>query len=208
MRKWVVLPLMTLAWLSAIPAVRAQQEDRPQAAPAEACSQIPCRKAVRRLELRDRGKTHIFNTALLPFLTPDGRLYLYPGESITLTFEKTADGGPVRPLLLKAYEPGDPVDSGIAPESLTFSFEQLAGKPDMFLFNDNRTGMVLKYDVVMFMVEENGNLKRLPTSSCPLPPGNAQASLPGAEHWPDPILMLILDHFRVMPATARLSCDE
>ena len=178
----------------AAPEGAAQNESQTQAQVlADVCTKVVCRKTVRTLALRTNdGKVAQIDTQLFPYLDQQGRLSIYPGETITLGFEKNGDGPP---RLLKVTDPGGDVDLGpVTPSdfAVVFTLRQRDEKPDMWLTIANTVMATFKYDVDMFVPTPSG-LRPSHTSTCPLlSPQGTLKSFSGVEMWPQPIVMLVI----------------
>lgn len=191
--------------LAAMPAL-GQPPGKEAAAQAlkQVCAQVPCRKITTTLILRKAdGSTGNFDTRPYPYFDPDGGLFIYPGETITLGLAKNGSG---KPRLLKAVDVDGAhqfAQPAAGEATLEFTLKQIEGKPDMMLNVSNSTGAVIKYDTWMTTVDGRTSS----TSSCPVfPPGRGQASFGGIEHWPHPIVSLLIENVRALGASADRAC--
>ena len=183
-----------------------QQQQQAQAL-ADTCAKVACRKQSRSITLRASGSNVArFPTQLFPYLDTKGQLIIYPGETITLALPQDGKGAPA--LAKVADENGEveirPLAGGEA--SLSFSFKQMDGKPDMLLTVTNSVAATFKYDTVMLAATPNG-MRPSPTSTCPLlPPQGSAPSFSGLEHWPYPIALLLISNIRPLAAGDDKSC--
>jgi hypothetical protein len=183
---------------------------------AEACARSVCRTESREVRLRmpDGGGIG-FDTRLLPY-ADGGDVVLYPGDSVKFRFVVRG----AAPLTGPEFVELDPADAGVlgrhdpAAETeartrsrteavegtITFSFSQRDGEPDMTLNARSAFPITLKYDAVMFVPAQDG-MRPQDTSSCPIFSG-----ISGIEHWPHPIGMIVLTNFRIQPQN-RTVCE-
>ena len=210
MRKCMFWPVLGLSLVLADMSQAQQPASDPAKALAAMCAKVPCRKGGRSVLLRmpdNRGfqtKTQPF-----PYLDDRGTVILYPGESITIGFNKDGDALG-RPVLVKVTDPDGPVDfgtPGTAAATVSFTLKQDDGKPSMMLTADNGVSATLKYDLQMFVPAADG-VRSGHSSTCPLmAPQGSVASFGGFESWPHPILMLVISNIRMLPAGSGMACN-
>lgn len=203
---WLVLALSLIAAEFAW----AQPSDRAQVL-AAMCAKVPCRKGGRPLLLRmsdDRGfetKTQAF-----PYLDDKGTVIVYPGETITIGYDKNGDT-PSNPILLKVTDPDGPVDLGAsvkAAATLSFTLKQDDAKPGMMLTVANGVAATLKYDAVMLVPMATGKVEPVPTSTCPLmSPQGSSSTFSGFESWPHPLVMMVITNIHTLPKDAPMVCN-
>ena len=157
-----------------------------------ACQQVQCREA-RRMGLRiDDTTGYTFDVPHFPYAI-DNLILVFPEEEFSVAGD-VADGTLKN---LHAAQPGEPA-------LLDVSFSQMDGKPGMFLNIKNNSDYVIKYSAYMVLPEKDGAFY---TSSCPLRPNGFSVF----EHWPHPIIQLVLTDFEVYLAdsaqAADLSCE-
>jgi hypothetical protein len=186
------------------------QPQTPAQTLAAICAKVPCRKGGRPVLLRmpdNRGFET--KTQPYPFLDDHGTVILYPGETITIGFNKNGDSLGA-PMLLKATDPDGAVDigaAGTAAASLSFTLKQDDGKPSMMLTAANGVAATLKYNLQMFVPTADG-VRSGHSSTCPLmAPQGSVASFGGFESWPHPILMLAISDIRMLPAGSGMVCN-
>jgi hypothetical protein len=178
---------------------------------AQECAKVTCRKGVRQVSLRMKdGSSFDIATRPLPYIDDKGTLVLFAGESVTLSFPDD-DTKLEHPALSAVKDPLGPVDlppPAASAQSLGFSFGQLDGKPDMALGVTNLTKATVKYDVLMFIPDAAaGNARAAKTTACSVPPPPDNKPTFGLEHWPQPLVMLVITNIRAQdPGTPR-SCD-
>ena len=186
------------------------QPQTPAQTLAAICAKLPCRKGGRSVVLRmpdNRGFES--KTQPYPYLDDHGTVILYPGETITIGFNKSGDslGAPV---LLKVTDPDGAVDIGApatAAASLSFTLKQDDGKASMMLTAANAVPATLKYNLQMFVPTPDG-VRSGHSSTCPLmAPQGSVASFGGFESWPHPILMLAISDIRQLPAASGMACN-
>lgn len=192
------------------------QSDRAAAAEAQAkadqelaahCQKVVCRKVSRLVTLQMRDKTSFeTNTRLVPYFDDNGALAIFPGETISLSYASD-DTKLEHPVLSSVVDPAGPVDlpssSGL---TISFKFEQKTDGPDMMLVVTNSTKAKVKYDAVMFVPDASG-VHAARTSACPLmPPQGGQPSFSGFEHWPHPIVMLLISNIRALEPSGSFNC--
>jgi hypothetical protein len=180
----------------------------PKPDPAAACAHLTCRTVARDLALRDKDGTPIhLNTATVPYVDDDGRVALYAGETVEISFPDRADLS--HPKFVRVLDKID--ETGVSgyrkdaaaptgPATLMLQLKQDDGKPDMMLLLRNDTGVPLKYDAEMFVPTAQG-VDRAHTSTCMLLPGTM-----GFESWPHPVAMLLLSGFHKVEPT-QMRCD-
>jgi len=208
MRKCLIWPVLAFSLMLADDGFA--QPQTPAQALAAVCAKVPCRKGGRSVVLRTpdnrgfEGKTQPY-----PYLDDHGTVILFAGETITIGFNKTADGLGA-PVLLKVSDPDGPVDigaAGTAAASLSFTLKQDDGKPSMMLTAANGVPTTLKYSLQMFVPTADG-VRSGHSSTCPLmaPPAGV-ASFGGFESWPHPILMVAVSDIRILPTGSPQVCN-
>jgi hypothetical protein len=215
MRKRRVLPLLALllAILSAGAPLPAAAQAQPQAEPQPdadpRCQRLACRKpGASTMRLREGGSITLPRPPA-PYFS-GSVLSLVPGETVVLGFSRTAEGGLSAPVLLQVSDAAGVVDTGLGPDAdmtLSFSFRQQDGKPDMMLTVVNKTHMMIKYDAFMY-VPNTGNVRGNGTSSCPVMPALSPAQgFSTFESWPHPIALLLIGRIRVLTPDATAICN-
>jgi hypothetical protein len=222
MRKCLPLAAVVLAFAAATPsfaqapatppADRAAAEASFAEALAAQCAKVACRKAVRPVILRmGDGSSFQIATRPLPYFDERGTLILFPGEAVALTFAED-DEKLEHPMMSAITDPVGPVELP-AQESkriISFTFLQADGKPDMMLGVSNTTKAMLKYDMAGFLPDVvNNNAKGGHVSTCALPPPPDGANKPSLalEHWPQPMVMVMITNIRALLPGALRSCD-
>lgn len=215
--RWL-LPLLALLVMPAAAAVPDTPPDAHAAAEASfaealaaECAHVTCRKAVRPVILRMvDGSEFRIDTRPLPYLDDKGTLILFADESVTLSYPED-DEKLEHPVVSAIKDPLGTIDlpAAASTRSLTFSFRQMTDKPDMVLGITNTTKAMVKYDAVAFFPDVvNHNARGSHTATCALPPpeDNAPRTL-GLEHWPQPLVMLIITNIRALEPGALRACD-
>lgn len=216
-----------LAALLAIPAVPsvAQAPDTAQPpadrAAAEAsfaqvlaaeCAKVPCRKAVRMVDLRmPDGSSFQIATRPLPYFDEKGTLILFAGEQVALSYAED-DEKLERPVLTSITDPLGPVElpASTYQRQISFTFLQADGKVDMMLGVSNSTKAILKYDAVGFVPDVvNHNARGGHVTTCSLSPPEDGGDKPNLalEHWPEPMVMVMITNIRALAQGALRSCD-
>lgn len=182
----------------------------PAQKPAQICAKLPCRKGGRAilLGLPDRQgfetRTHPY-----PYLDDQDAVILYPGEMITIGFNKTDDKWG-RPVLMRVTDADGPVNLGTpgpAAATLSFALEQDHGKPGMMLIAANGLPARVKYDVQMFVPSDDG-VHAGHSSTCPLmAPQGGLGTFSGFKSWPHLIVMVVITNIRMLPAGAPAACS-
>jgi len=208
MRGWIYWPVLGLSLILADSGHA--QPQTPAQTLAAICAKVPCRKGGRTVVLRmpdNRGFEA--KTQPYPFLDDHGTVILYPGETVTIGFNKSGDGLGA-PVLLKVTDPDGAVDigaAGTAAASLSFTLKQDDGKPSMMLTAANGVPATLKYNLQMFVPTPDG-VRSGHSSTCPLmAPQGSVASFGGFESWPHPILMLAISDIRMLPGGSPMVCN-
>lgn len=207
MRKCLVWPVLAFSLIAADAGYA--QPQTPAQVLAALCAKVPCRKGGRTVVLRmPDGRGFESKTQPYPYLDDHGTVILYAGETITIGFNKTAEGLGA-PVLLKVSDPEGAVDigtPGTAAASLSFTLKQDDGKPSMMLTAANGVPATLKYSLQMFVPTADG-VRNGHSSTCPLmAPPSGVASFGGFESWPHPILMVAIADIRMLPAGAPSAC--
>lgn len=214
MRKSVFWPAMVLSLVLAgacvgEPAVPNGAE-RPVPKTLSACPKQPCRKGGRTILLGLPGnqgvetKTHPY-----PYLDGQDSLILYPGEMVTIGFNR--EGGTWgHPMLVRVTDPDGPVNLGTpapAAATLSFALEQDQGKPNMMLIAANGIPAMVKYDVATYVPTDDG-VQVDHVATCPLAarPGSSGASS-GFETWPHLVVMVVITNIRMMPPGFPAQCS-
>lgn len=204
MQKRRVLPLVAVLLGLMAPPVLAQ--------PGEAdprCQRMACRKpGTSTMRLREGGSITLPRPPA-PYFS-GSVLSLIPGDTVVLGFTRTPDGSLSAPVLLQVSDAGGAVDIGSGADAevtLSFSFQQQDGKPDMMLTVVNKTHMMIKYDAFMY-VPGAGNVSGSGTSSCPVMPALSPAQgFSSHESWPHPIALLLIGRIRVLTPDATMICN-
>jgi hypothetical protein len=210
MQKRRVLPLLTVLGALLGPAllpVQAQAQAQPDADPR--CQRLACRKpGTSTMRLREGGSITLPKPPA-PYFS-GSVLSLIPGDTVVLGFSRNPDGGLSAPVLLQVSDTAGVVDTGLGPDAdmtLSFSFRQLEGKPDMMLTVVNKTHMMIKYDAFMY-VPSSGDVSGNGTSSCPVMPALSPAQgFSTFESWPHPIALLLIGRIRVLTPDATAICN-
>ena len=214
----VLIGLTSPAW--AVDAPPGLPSDRAAAAEAQAkadqelaalCAKVVCRKVPRRVTLRMLDKTSLeTETRQVPYFDDKGSLAIFSGETISLSYASD-DTRLEHPALSSVVDPAGGVElPSAAGVTISFKFEQMEGRPDMMLTLSNTTKARVKYDTVMFVPGSaaNGGARVSHTSACPLlPPPGGVASFFGTEHWPHPIIMLLITGIRAQIASTSFVCE-
>ena len=175
---------------------------------AELCAHTACRTTPWRFTLRlSDGGTLESPVQPYPYLDDHGQLYIFPGETIGLAVQSDSSGIGY-PELAEVSNPAGPVTLNTSRKAtLTFSFFQMEGKPDMMLRVVNTTNATLRYDATLYLPAGNG-VRSVRTSTCPVPqPQPGAPAFSGFEQWPQPILMLIVTNIRAVEKTASMACQ-
>jgi len=209
MRKCVFWPVVAFSLVAADMGQAQQSPDAAQAL-AQVCAKLACRKGGSAVLLR-LPENHGFEikTQPYPYLDDRDSVILYPGETVTIGFNKTGDALG-RPVLVKVSDANGPVDigtPGTAAATLSFTLKQSEGKTDMMLTAANGVPAMLKYDAIMFAPTASG-IRPMRTSSCPLmpPQGGAQA-FSGFESSPQPFVMMAITNIHALAPGAAVSCN-
>ena len=214
MQKRRVLPRLAVLlaiWSAGAPlpaAAQAQAQPRPDAADPR-CQRLACRKSgTSTMRLREGGSITLPRPPA-PYFS-GSVLSLIPGETVVLGFSRTAEGGLSAPVLLQVSDAAGVVDTGLGPDAdmtLSFSFRQQDGKPDMMLTVVNKTHMMIKYDAFMY-VPGTGTVSGNGTSSCPVMPALSPAQgFSTFESWPHPIALLLIGRIRILTPDATMICN-
>jgi hypothetical protein len=220
MRKCLLLAAVLLACpaaaLAQAPATPPTDHAAAEASFAQAlaaeCAKVACRKAVRPVDLRmTDGSTFQIATGPLPYFDEKGTLILFAGEAVALAYAED-DEKLEHPVLSSGTDPLGPVELP-APASkriVSFTFLQAKDKPDMMLGVSNTTRAMLKYDTVGFQPDVvNNNAKGGHIVTCALPPPEGDGNKPNLalEHWPQPMVMVMITNIRALLPGALRSCD-
>ena len=206
-RPWLIACLLAVA-VPAAGDVTPLPPGPPKSDRAAACAHLTCRSTIRDLQLRgkDGAAIHV-SSQTVPYVDDDGRVALYAGEAIEISF---ADRNDLRhPKFVRVidrvdlagltgYHAGAPPPAGQA--KLSLELRQTPGKADMMLVLRNDTGVAVKYDATMFVPTDH-DMGSARTSTCAILPGTM-----GNEMWPHPVAMLLLSGFHKVD-NDNISCE-
>lgn len=181
---------------------------------AQICAQVACRPESKPITLRVKdGRTVEFQAQPAPYVH-EGAIAIFPDEALIFSVS-VADGKVSAPVFLRVDDGSgapapkhDPAATRAAERSaasatgmIFLSFVQQPGDPGMFLKIVNTLPVNLKYDAVMFGTDPINQSGPMPTSSCAV-----LSNFSVFESWPHPIMMLLLNNFRLEPESNQVVC--
>jgi hypothetical protein len=157
------------------------------------CETANCRRNLRVVLRRDKGKTYDQSFELLPPAVQTGMVSVHPGETVRAVplFENGTFAGWREP------KPDEPADTQI----LTIALSQLDKSAGMSAQVSTNTGPALK--LRMGLIRLDGNDEPESTSSCPLMAGGFS----NFEMWPYPIFVLLIADAKRPAADAPMVCE-
>jgi len=165
-----------------------------------------------------------------PFVTPDGEILIFPGETVAVQFTITADALSA-PRFLKQYQTpkdlalkvdtgskliDDPLNASLPPlprkdgeidmaafppDTLLISYGQSSGRLGMMMDLRSNLTRTLKLDAEMSLIKKDAYEWHY-TSTCPLRPGAGSY-----ENWPSERGPMLLSHFRFLAEGAKTTCE-
>jgi hypothetical protein len=182
-------------------------------------------RLVEEVEIRAGGRTlTVPIDEEIPFVSQDG-LQLFPGESVVVAISEDGRAtveshGPAQDIItpqklrraineMNAHmqssgsdvAPGtiDPISEQRPQGRLRISMLQVPGSEDTVVLIENGYGRQIDYTAVM---QVPGRQQPESTTVCEILP-----RLMALEHWPHPIVVIVLDDFRFVPESDELVCD-
>jgi hypothetical protein len=159
--------------------------------PGRTCERVLCRDATTVRVLQEDGSTlEVSLPARLPFVQPNGWITIFPGEEIFIEVDVEGD---------RVSNPRAVRNTESPTTTLTFKFWQAPNRKDSFLLIANPFPRPVKFNLGMRPVPEERLRK---TTSCPVLAGRTQV-----EHWPHPIVQLVIANIRFLPEGAERKCE-
>ncbi len=178
------------------PAVIEVSADLPGVSDAD-CGQTMCRPGGNRVQLQLDGQRTIgFTVPKSPYVTKDGAIIIYPGETLEFDFPQAGDTlGTPRFLrdMKNGIKANAPATAGL-PAALTVEFKQdMSGVNPFMIMNLRHTmAKTLKLDATVSGFTHEG-LKQAHSSTCALMP-----KLTDIETWPGVLGPVVLTNGRVV----------
>jgi hypothetical protein len=157
------------------------------------CETANCRRNLRVVLRRDKGKTYDQTFELLPPAVQTGMISVHPGETVRAVplFENGTFAG------WREAKPDEPADTQI----LTIALSQSDKSAGMSAQVSTNTGPALK--LRMGLIRLDGNDEPESTSSCPLMAGGFSSF----EMWPYPIFVLLVADAKRPAADSPMVCE-
>ncbi len=191
------------------------------------CATTACRKGGYEVVVRyDAQRYQTVPVSRSPYVTPDGRIIIFPGETIAVQF--TVDGDTLSaPKFIGQYAMSksfamqvevngktiaNPLDSTLPvlsqgaegggelpPNTLLITYGQPPGEPGMMMALTSNMPRLLKLNAELSLIRKGGyDWQR--TSTCPI-------HLTSFESWPSAQGPMFLSNFRFLPKDAKMVCE-